>query len=216
MNQPVEIFLGFDPGGRRNFGWSVCKADSARLQLIKTGTADNAAAVINQILEELPSNSCVSAVGIDAPMFWNITGEERNVDAIIRNAARRAAEIHSNMKHPGRKSPGVQQINSLRGACLVQGILIGDYLYQQFKAPITEVHPGALSWLKPARFNYIWTLTEGEGKSDHERDATLAAYAAWCMHENAPGWRDLFLGEEPNSFRPLGPETPVHYWMPIP
>lgn len=216
MTEPTEVFLGFDPGGRAGigrFGWSICRAEAGQLQVCATGRGQYAGQVVERVTNALPANSRVLAIGIDAPMFWNITGEERNVDAIIEDAVKKAAKslCLGDPKSHGRKNPGVQKINQLRGACLVQGILLGDSIYKQFKVPITEVHPGALSWLKPVTFDYIQKLTVGKGKSEHERDATLAAYAAWCMHQQAPGWHDLVKGEfdkeEPAYVIPLLPRA---------
>jgi len=195
MNEPVEIFLGFDPGGRDGrgrFGWSICRAEAEQIQVCAAGRARYAGSVVESVVDALPVNPRILAIGIDAPMFWNITGEDRVVDAIIENAGVRPIPV-----------------NSLRGACLVQGILLGASLYQRYKAPITEVYPRALTVLDPAMLDRIVGLPINE----HERDATYAAYAAWCMHRQAPGWRDLFP-EEPDPVLPLG--TPVSYWMPIP
>ena len=76
---------------------------------------------------------------------------------------------------------------------------------------ITEAHPKALDWLDHSMRSCIIDLPPD--CRDHERDATFAAYAAWCMHRKAQGWRNLFP-KEPNPILPLG--TPVSYWMPIP
>ena len=56
--------------------------------------------------------------------------------------------------------------------------------------------------------NLITDLT-----NEHERDATIAAFAAWSMHAGAKGWCDLYP-REPCSVKPFC--TPVSYWMPIP
>lgn len=211
------------PGGKKGkgkFGWSICQAGEGKFLLSESGVtsgvakyAEQAFEQVSKSLKSLSDNPRILAIGIDAPLFWNITGKERKIDAIIRDAVKKAAKSQGNVMRPGTKRPDVQPVNSLRGACLVQGILVGASLYQHFKAPITEVHPGALSWLKPATFDYIHRLTVGNGKSDHERDAMLAAYAARAMHKDLNGWRDLFP-EEPHPVFPLG--TPASYWMPIP
>ena len=227
MGETVEIFLGFDPGGKMEggkFGWSICQTNRGIFPLsgsgIETGVAKYAEDAIKQVSDNLMSNASVLAAGIDAPMFWSVTGEERQIDAVIKAAVKKAAETQGSIKGPGRKRPGVQHINQLAGACLVQGILLGNSLYQQFKVPITEVHPGALSWLQPATFDCIHRLTVRGKKSEHERDATLAAYAAWRMHQHLQGqmngWRDL-VERKFNYVTPLLPkEARIGYWMPIP
>ena len=212
MTDPVEIFLGFDPGGKGgdkecgNFGWSICQGVAGQFQLLDTGRAKYAEEVVRRVSRKLPPNPSVLAAGIEAPMFWHKTGD-REVDGFLREEAKLRG-----CPHPWGT---IQAVNSLRGACLVQGILLGKDLCKQqwFDAPITEANSKALRWLKPATFYYIQRLTEGEGKSDHERDATLAAYGAWAMHKDLYGWRNLLLDERDPIF-PL--EAQVSYWMPIP
>lgn len=221
MGEKEEVFLGFDPGGetgndgKGKFGWAVCRANAGQFELCDDGigVARYAEDAVDKASKKLPANSKVVAVGIDAPMFWNITGEKRKVDGIIQ-----AALVQTRYKYR------VMTINELQGACLVQGILAGAELYQRFKAPITEVHPRALRYLlrhlspddslpdELERYEAELRLSESDNDND-EWDALAAAYAAWCMHRQEPGWSDLFP-REPNPILPLG--TPVSYWMPIP
>ena len=213
MGETVEVFLGFDPGGANpaerhgSFGWCVCQVVDEMFAYRCSGLGRNAGDVVEQVSGELAGNDRVLGVGIDAPMFWSVTGEVRSVDDIIRD-----------------EGAQVQQVNSLTGACLVQGILVGATLYQRFKAPITEVHPRALRHLLrdrsadnvlPAELErYEADLRRSPNDNEnHEWDALAAAYAAWRMYQRDPEWRDLFP-EEPNPILPLG--TPVSYWMPIP
>ena len=205
MNEQVAIVLGFDPGGRGKFGWSICKIDGEQLCICKTGVASHAKEVIETVSAALPPNARVLAAGIDAPMFWSDIGG-RQVDKIVREAI---------THHGCRTAPGtVQHVNALRGACLVQGVLLGSYVRKEFDVPITEAHPKALLWLLCAEESAQLTqLTNG--RSEHERDAVLAAFAAWSMHRRSPGWRNLYCEEEP--YYPILPlETPISYWMPIP
>ena len=226
MNEPVEIFLGFDPGGKDAFGWCVCQSRAGEFALVDTDVASYADEAVKQVLnsESLPTNYRVLAVGIDSPMFWNITGEKRKVDGKIREAVRRARVIQRQREQEIGRFPRLMEVNSLPGAVLVQGILLGASLYQRFRAPITEAYPGALRCLLEACHDNKSLPPELEDhkaklkrspidKDNHEWDALAAAYAAWCMHRQAPGWRDLF-SEEPDPVLPLG--TPVSYWMPIP
>ena len=202
MSERVDVVLGFDPGGKGKFGWSICTVGGGQLCIRKTGVASHALDVIRMVSSRLPSNARVLAAGIDAPMFWSDTGNRR-IDRVIREE----------LKRRGLPARSVLEVNALWGAVLVQGILLASYLYQEFNAvPITEAHPKVLLHLleesESAR------LTElAAGRSEHERDAVVAAFAAWSMHRRAPGWRNLYW-DEPNPILPL--KTPVSYWMPIP
>ena len=201
MNEPIEIFLGFDPGGATEpaFGWSVCKQNAAgQFEQLTSDVGHYAEEVVAAVLGELDGLPLakVVAAGIDAPLFWNRQGElYRNADAIITGA---------DCRNP-------VSINGLYGAVVAQGVLLAALLRQHFvNFRITEAFPGALlDLLNPAPA----VLEMLPDETDHQRDARVAAYAAWCMHRQAPGWRDLFP-EEPDPVLPLG--TPVSYWMPIP
>ena len=225
VTTPRGIILGFDPGGIGNFGWSVCEADSGGLVRLETGLADDAEDAHRRSLDVLgsrgaPSDLPVLAAGIDAPMFWSMGGG-READGWLRKA----------LRDTGFGTPGgtVQEVNSLRGACLAQGVLLGRYLRKTQKtscARITEAHPKALEHLLDSGLEHSDTLrmvrdlTEGlgnrtktPGKPRHERDATLCAVAAWAMISGLPGWRNLYL-DEPRPVQPFC--TPVAYWMPEP
>ena len=140
-------------------------------------------------------------------MFWSDNGS-RTVDDVLRKALR-------DKQFP---TPGgtVQQVNSLRGACLVQGMLVGKYLHKTWDLKITEAHPGALEYLlqysdQPKVNRMVEHVTAGIANDD-QRDATLAAVVAWAMLHQPPGWRDLY----PLERYPVQPfDTPVSYWMPI-
>lgn len=248
MTEPVEVFLGFDPGGKGRkkgeFGWSICHCEADEFKQFRSGVGKDAGEVVEkvgQVLYNCLSNARILAVGIDAPMFWNMTGEDRVVDKVIRGA----------VKNKSVKS-AVIPVNSLQGACLVQGILIGDACYKQFNAPITETHPKVLRYLlkqPPDRKSFPAVLRKRNNEKPHEWDertakwaarqkfpagkpfpavlckckketlhqwdARTAAYAAWCMHQGEQGWKDLFEQEDEHErVLPLG--TPVSYWMPIP
>ena len=50
MPEPLNLCLGFDPGGRRNFGWSVCREVGGQLEPpTRTGLADNAWDALNRV-----------------------------------------------------------------------------------------------------------------------------------------------------------------------
>ena len=265
MVGPMDVILGFDPGGktRSKFGWCICQSGNEQLRVWKTGRATNAKDALEKVSAALPPSARVIASGIDAPMFWTNTGERR-VDRIIRDAGigkecpnlghRPPEECRKRAKHPpSEKCPNparhrppagcpyplnVQEINSLWGACLAQGVLLGSLLHgcQRFDAPITEAHPKALLCLldkcradldelvqevekipcpicRPDPKKPVQVAKDKPCPAEDQEDAVLAAYAAWSMHKQSRGWRDL-LREECNYVFPFG--TPVSYWMPIP
>lgn len=206
---------GFDPGGESQFGWCVVEASAKLpLSLHRTGVASNAAEAVRCVLKEVPSRSTLIAAGIDSPLFWLPNGD-RNADRVIRNEIRKR----------GASAPSgtVQHVNSLRGACLVQGVLAAMLLRATTRSiNITEAHPKALLWLigvcnrsLPVKSVTMCELSEffsflSGNLSEHERDAALAALGAWAMTVKAPGWEDLFALE----LQPFAPISPVAYWMP--
>ena len=216
MNEHTDIFLGFDPGGnggkrnkKGNFGWTICGTENGtgKLSVIDTGLGKNAKSVFEIVKTNIESGGLrelVRAAGIDAPLFYNRTGEDRKVDKLIRKA----------LKCKGHHTSTVISVNNLKGACLVQGLLLADLIHREFKIPITEVHPTALKRIDESMVSFIFGLPQD--KRRHERDATFAAYAAWRMHQGQEmaGWKDLFP-MEPCPFLPL-PQVPISYWMPIP
>lgn len=206
---------GFDPGGERQFGWCVVKASQELpLSLHSTGVASNAAEAVNCALKMIPSQGTLIAAGIDSPLFWSPDGD-RNADRVTRNE----------IKKLGASAPAgtVQHVNSLRGACLVQGVLAAKLLRSAIPSIlITEAHPKALLWLigaatkrQPVKSVTMRELSEfiafsRSDLSEHERDAALAALGAWAMMVKASGWEDLFALES----QPFVPVSPVAYWMP--
>ena len=240
----VDVILGFEPGGKTGskFGWCICQSDTGQLRVCKTGRATNAEDALKQVSSGLPPSARVIASGIDAPMFWTNTGE-RKVDSIIRDAGEGKKCPNPEHRPPAKikRCPyplNVQEINSLWGACLAQGVLLGKLLHgcRRFDAPITEAHPKALLCLlgkcradldklvqgvekilcpicRPSPNKPVQVAKDKPCPSEDVEDAVLAAYAAWSMHKKSRGWRDLLL-EERDYVLPFG--TPVSYWMPIP
>ena len=204
--------MGFDPGGKGRFGWCVCHSTPGELVRLQTGLAHDAVGALDGVEEAMEwrghqGNRAVLAAGIDAPMFWGTRGN-REIDATIRNALK-------DTQFPTQGGT-VQQVNSLRGACLAQGVLLGKYLHERWGLPITETHPKVLSHLLslPGQPDMGVRVTElTRGLDEHERDATLSAIAAWAMIRKEPGWRDLYV-DEPKPMQPFG--TPVDFWMPLP
>jgi hypothetical protein len=165
--------FGFDPGGYRRFGWAVLSiAPTGNPLNLKTGITSYGQAALD-LAYEASGKIDPLAVGIDSPMFWVEQGD-RYVDTHIRKRVCAA----------GGHSGTVSHVNSLRGACLVQGILTARKISERWpEAKITEAHPKALLliWAETKIFlaaNFPASSTE------HERDAAIAAYSAWAMASN--------------------------------
>ncbi len=195
MTKRGGIFLGFDPGGKGRFGWSICTVDAGQFKQDRSGTVWCATDAVKEVNCNLPPNARVLGAGIDAPMFWDKAGNPwRKADKII--------------KRYGGGSP--VSLNGLRGSVVVQGILLAVLLRERFaKLPITEVFPSGLRNLLQ---DCPPELERCKGEAEDERDARTAAYAAWFMYKKDPRWRDIRLCE-PNPYCPV--EPPVGYWMPI-
>lgn len=193
----MQILLGLDPGGAGNFGWCIAQyTDDIPMIPLASGLSNNAHQAILFALASIPEGATLVSAGIDAPLFWSKTGT-RNADHTVRHAIKQAGAPHV--------SGTVQDINSLRGACLVQGMLAALELRDRYpELPITEAHPKALRWLLP-------NLLDIEADSEHERDAMLAAVSAWAAYKPSSDWEDLLAYEE-NSYTPVS--MPVHYMMP--
>ena len=212
----MKVILGFDPGGEGRFGWAVCTEIDDRLNVLATGLADHAKGALKDSLNALPKGGLVVSAGIDAPMYWVSEGY-REVDRLVRKA----------IALLGAKSPGgtVQHFNSLRGACVIQGLLILKLLRREYPdLPITEAHPKALLWLMgiARRGQEPKNITPRDIEeivmpgtifgSEDERDAILAAFAAQMMIRRKSDWVDLLKCERKE--RILAGEPPIEYWMP--
>jgi len=212
----MGALVGFDPGGRGAFGWCILEdAAELPLQILESGVAHHARDAFEQVDKRLPVDIDVRAAGIDCPLFW--TASARVVDRIIRH------EIAT----CGASSPGgtVQAVNSLRGACLVQGVLLGGLLRERWPAlSISEAHPKAYLWLTGiatknrhprsiglAPLASLFAHPPDSEFDEHIRDSAIAALSAWAMVHRLSGWRNLFV-EEVDPFMPIG--QPLGYWMP--
>ncbi|HED39686.1 MAG TPA: DUF429 domain-containing protein [Chromatiales bacterium] len=211
----MEIYLGLDPGGKNQFGWSICQKDEERLEIIKTGNASHAKAVLLAIKNNLPPQSVVVGAGIDAPLYWVADGS-RYSDKLVRKAISKLGSDSS--------SGTVQQLNSLRGACVIQGPIIAKLLTDQFPSiKITETHPKALLYLlgyvdalchhgsiNINDLNQYVNVVTGN-YSEHERDSVLGAIASMASVNGYSSWVDLVKKEKdiliPFNYEPA-------YWMP--
>jgi hypothetical protein len=191
-----KLFVGFDPGGEKAFGWAVLEATQQGLRFVAGDTVTGAPTAIAQASAVLPKVPV--AVGIDAPLFWVPEGD-RNADSLVRTLVCEA----------GGQSGTVSHVNSLRGACLVQGVLIARLSHERWpSAQITEAHPKALLRVSAEAHAFASAL---QAVSEHVRDAALGAYAAHAFVAKSVGWHDLAM-QERVLFFPGG--TKVAYWFP--
>lgn len=214
----MQVVLGFDPGGADGFGWCILEnGDAPPLRFVDGGVVDHARAAVGAVAASLNEGDVVCGAGIDAPLFWNSSGD-RQADRTVRTAVRRA----------GAPSPGgtVQAVNSLRGACLTQGVMVASLVREHWHdLSLTEAHPKAYLWAvgsarpgTPAGAISLAALPEVQlpptmhaHNTDHERDAAIAAFCAWAMLHDCAGWRDLAV-EESDGFFPVS--QPLKYWFP--
>lgn len=212
----MGVLLGFDPGGKDGFGW--CVADdmpTLPLKVRATDVVDNARSAVDGAMAWVEKGEQILAAGIDAPLFWVATGD-RNVDRIVRD----------DLWNLGARSPGgtVQAVNSLRGACVVQGMLTGVLLRAALpEVLLTESHPKALLWQlrlanrdrHPSGISLLslsqFSVPASIGKTDHERDAAIGTLCAWAMLHKPQAWRNLYV-EEQDAYSPI--TAPLGYWMP--
>ena len=210
----MYIYVGFDPGGNNKFGWATCSAEGSLLRVIASGRVSKAKVAVSQAISAAPNDGIIVGAGIDAPLFWT-EDRGRHVDKLVRCAIRQLGAI----------SPEgtVQHFNSLRGACLVQGVLTAKLLHEHLPdVALTEAHPKALLYLLgiagPERSPDSITpthlaeyVTHDNSIGEHERDAVLAAITAFAQEVKPQGWINLFE-KEVAPVVPFG--YPVAYWMP--
>jgi predicted nuclease with RNAse H fold len=194
-------WFGADPGGNNKFGIAKLDGDGS-FNTWCCSSVDEAVQLIDDDAE---------GVGIDCPMWWSSgIGGGRKVDAWLRNT----------YKIP---SGTVQSVNSLRGAVVVQGVLLAMRLRERSpNVPISETHPKALlkhfklsAAVSESKIAQTFRLKKQKLKEWNEdrRDALLSAVAA---REGALGnWPDLSVDR---GYRELDPKTlwfgPVNYWWP--
>ena len=211
----MMVLVGLDPGGADAFGWCLVEDKSSPpLRVRAAGVADDAGAAVDAV-ERAAAGVDIAGAGIDAPMFWTTSGD-RAVDKYVRTAICKLGASGGTVGH----------VNSLRGACLVQGMVAATMLRRKNpQLPVTEAHPKAALWMlgeatKTRRVSGITTSALAQYfdvgthamASDHERDAALGALTTWAMLHRATGWKDI-RGRDPNAVSPL--VAPVGYWVPV-
>jgi hypothetical protein len=101
----------------------------------------------------------------------------------------------------GGRGSTVAHVNSLRGACLVQGVLAAVTLRERWPSIlITESHPKALLQIDPDARPFASLY---EFSTEHERDAAVGAFAAMAYDRRLDGWSD-WISFERAPFVPSG------------
>lgn len=198
QNMPM-IFAGFDPGGENAFGWAVLTLNNCQLKLDSSGTCSYALSALEALSNALRGRK-PKAIGIDAPLHWVASGD-READKIVRGLVREAKGMPSTVNH----------VNSLRGACIVQGVLIAHLTqlrWEKEKTLVTEAHPKALLQVSSSARKWANRL-KLQNKPEHERDAALAAYCAhaFAFTKKSRNWRNLVSPNEQELFFPSGKEA---------
>jgi predicted nuclease with RNAse H fold len=181
------MWIGVDPGGKDAFGFAILDEDG-RFSTHCFSCADEA---IKQ-LGERPTG-----IGIDAPMWWS---SGPSGDRLADQWIRRNHQIGGGT---------VQAMNSLRGACLIQGILFAERVRQLFPTvPITETHPTA--YLQA--FGHTWPefctsfSVNGTAENMHRQHALMSAVAA---REGFEGRWTIDLSEDRYEYE----QAPSLYWL---
>ena len=189
--------LGYDPGGKRlkgkNRNGVACATfeTTGSLISVETDTVSDAKAALGWLAK---NSGGAEAIAIDTMLAW--TFGQRSLDLAIR--------------HKYWLSSGtVQAAGSLRGAMLVNGVLVARHFGSQMR--LIEVHPkAALSIVDPdvgKRYRDI-----KHDQTEHAADAFLGAWIAGQWQ--AKVWQvDLFemLPPAPETHYPAGPA--VYPWL---
>lgn len=194
-------WVGADPGGKRAFGLAFLDDDGSARCYTCSSTAEASSRISFEPL----------GVGIDAPMWWSAGPSGwRKSDLELR----RAYEIGAGT---------VLCTNSLRGAALVQSLLLAELLRQRFPAvQITESHPKALliaCYKNNNRADNVRSFFRdfgitGTPEDEHQEDALIAAV---CDREGFSRRWSLDLAEDrfPEEQDPRSYWlAPMHYWWP--
>lgn len=192
----MQQIIGIDPGGEGATGWAIVSFPDSGTPTVQTGCCTGAKAAIERIASLI---ECVpTAAGIDAPLYWTRQGP-RAADVGVRALVRAA----------GGRASTVAHVNSLRGACLVQGVLAVLELRERWPSiAVTEAHPKALLRVNADARKFLGAYLFA---TDHERDAVLGGYAAVQFHRQTTGWKD-WCKDEVDFYVPSG--GPMAYWFP--
>jgi len=197
-----KFLLGLDPGGKGCFGWCVVKfRQKPPLEIEISGVADNAGDAFCKAQEIIKDNELIG-VAIDSPLFWHKNGDFRNVDRTLK---KNLSDIDPRFANK------VMQVNSLRGGCLMQGIMAARMIRDKYKeVPITESHPTAITAIN---YEYILDL-KGLCNNEHEIDAAIACLSAWAMKTKDKEWVDMLLTDTDKKYYKKMVTGRLHYYLP--
>jgi hypothetical protein len=192
----ILTWYGADPGGIDSYGVAAIEDDGS----FKTW-------LCSSVDEALTKIDHPTGLGIDCPLWWSSgAGGGRFADGWLRKTCR--------------IPPGtIQSVNSLKGAVLIQSILLAMLLRKSYpKVSITESHPKALLRALGLRdwkaISDRFGLVGPDPTAEHDRDALIGAVAA---REGSLGrWKlDLSLSLGPTEIDPKAAWFgEVHYWWP--
>jgi hypothetical protein len=190
--------VGFDPGGKDAFGWAVIAVHRTKPTVVASGTCTGARHALDAARRVLPEGPI--AVGTDSPLYWVLEGDRR-ADIAVRQLVRLA----------GGSSGTVSHVNSLRGACLVEGVMATKLATDEWHCEfVTEAHPKALLLVSATARRFVESQAD-RFPNEHARDAALAAFAAIALSNAEAGWHDLAILEDAPYF-PGG--SAVAYYFP--
>jgi len=191
----LELVAGFDPGGQGKFGW--CIAQPSPWKFIEMGIANHAKDAFCKVKVAVTKrNGKLIAAGIDAPLYWSLTGLSRESDKYIRQQINRKGAAGT-----------VQAVNSLRGACLAQGFMLAAILEKEYPAcRVTETHPKALWEVCPQAKE---AAKSGHRATEHERDAVISAWAA--AQSISDKGRNLYCCEDKKAIH-VFLKKPWYWW----
>ena len=220
-NTARQLVAGFDPGGKKKFGWCVAELNESRLLIIKAGTTHRAEWAFKEVATFVSErNATLCAAGIDAPLYWSCSDPSRNADKHVMQC------INMRDRSTSSDMPGVLAVNSLQGACISQGPIIAMMLERQYpKCVITETHPGALFYILPEKEQQdaqrAWETWKNNNESDeHQWDAIISAWAAIRTYTDSKesniydSDKNLYNRDKDNSIPPYTFLEKTLYWWP--
>jgi predicted nuclease with RNAse H fold len=213
----TQYILGTDPGGKKGngqFGWALVKyvpgePPPQHLTATYSDVGHDANEVWTRANEALGASDQIVAMGVDAPLGYDETGDRR-IDPYIREVLRADGS---------RSGPTPCAVNSLRGACLAQGVVISLIAQAAGVRIISESYPRAVRDLRSGstaqcRSCSVPTLL------CHQCDATLSSLSAWAYlvnmatGTNPKGWENWHTLH--GGLRPKFMVVADHeYWLPV-
>jgi len=61
----MNIYLGFDPGGKNDYGWAVLRFQGRCLRVLSEGTTGSSQAAYKEALNAIPRGGTILGVGIE-------------------------------------------------------------------------------------------------------------------------------------------------------